>query len=92
MISGSTLTLLLGDVAGGLDDGRGLHDDQLGIGDGQAAAAMAQHGVHLVQLLHALLNDLHRHAHAAGHFVLARVASWGRNSCRGGSSRRMVTG
>ncbi len=39
-----------GDLAGRLDDGAHLHLVDLGIGDAQAAAAVAQHGVGLAQL------------------------------------------
>ena len=44
---------VLGHGAGRLEDGARLHFRDLGIGDAQAAAAMAQHGVELVQLFHA---------------------------------------
>ena len=40
---------LLGDVDGGIDDGRGLHLGDFRIGNGQTAAAVTHHGVKLVQ-------------------------------------------
>jgi len=44
---------LLGDGAGGLHDGADLHAVDLGMGDPEAAAAMAEHRVGLSELLHA---------------------------------------
>ena len=41
------VTLL--DIDGGTDDGTSLHDGDLREGDGQTAAAVAHHGVELVQ-------------------------------------------
>ena len=37
------------DSQSGLDDGAGLHGGNLGIGDGQTAAAVTHHGVELMQ-------------------------------------------
>jgi hypothetical protein len=39
---------------GGLEDGAGLHFGNLGVGDRQPAAAMAEHRVEFVQLIDAL--------------------------------------
>ena len=44
---------LLLDIDGGLQNGARLHLGDLRIGDSQAAAAMAEHGVDFVQLFHA---------------------------------------
>ena len=43
---------LLRHLQRGLEDGARLHARDLGIGDAQPAAAVAEHGVELVQLLH----------------------------------------
>jgi hypothetical protein len=51
---GNDLLALLGHLHHGLEDGARLHLRDLGIGDAQAAAAMPQHGVHLMQALDAL--------------------------------------
>ena len=40
------------DVDGGLEDGARLHLGDLGERDAEAAAAQAEHGIDLVQLLH----------------------------------------
>ena len=49
-------------VDGGLENGARLHLGDFGIADGEAAAAEAEHGVELVQLGHAVLELLQRHA------------------------------
>ena len=94
MISGITvLPAFFCDLDRGLEDRAGLHLVDLGIGDAEPAAAVAEHRVGLVQLARRAprsrptstprsLADL-RHV---------GFASCGRNSCSGGSSRRMVTG
>ncbi len=51
---GNHLHALPGHQYHGFENGAGLHLRDLGIGDAQAAAAVAQHGVELVQLFHAL--------------------------------------
>ena len=48
------LDTLLGYPDGGFEDGARLHLRDLRIGDAQAAAAMAQHGVELMQFFHPL--------------------------------------
>jgi hypothetical protein len=53
MISAFTATALGLHVQRRLEDGAGLHLGDLGVGDAQPAAAVAQHGVELVQVLHA---------------------------------------
>ena len=53
---------------------------------------MAEHRVHFVELAHARFDFGRRDAQFLGHFGLASSASCGRNSCSGGSSRRIVTG
>ena len=51
MISGSiSRPVCFVHVDGRLDHGAGLHLGDLRIGDGQTAAAMAQHGVELVEV------------------------------------------
>ena len=52
-----------------------LHLENLGIRDGQAAAAMAEHRIHLVQLIDALLDLGRRDAELLGRL---RLASWPR--------------
>src|ERR1035437_101559 len=51
---GNHLHALLGHLHDGFEDGARLHFGNLGIGDAETAAAMAQHGVELVELFHPL--------------------------------------
>jgi hypothetical protein len=53
MISAFTAHALGLHVQRRLEDGAGLHLGDLGVGDAQAAAAVAEHGVELVQFLDA---------------------------------------
>ena len=55
------------DGQGGLDDGAGLHPGDLGEGDAQAAAAVAHHGVELMETGDDGLDVLHALAHILGH-------------------------
>ncbi len=48
------LHALLRHLHGGFEDGAGLHLGDLGISDAETAAAVAEHGVELVQLFHAV--------------------------------------
>ena len=57
---GLHLDLLLRDVGGGFEDGARLHLGDLRIGDAEAAAAVAEHRVELVQLRDALLRSSRR--------------------------------
>ena len=93
MTSGFTLIFFFCDIGGGFEDGARLHLGDLGIGDAEAAAAVAEHRVELVQLV----------ARAAAIFstlmpIFLReigccaLRSCGRNSCSGGSSKRIVAG
>ena len=87
------LDLLLRDFGRGFEDGAGLHLGDLRIGDAEAAAAMAEHRIELVQLRDALL----RSSPTLMPSLLARdpaAAPWscGRNSCSGGSRKRIVAG
>ncbi len=59
------------DGQGRLDDRAGLHGGDFRIGDAQPAAAVAQHGVELVQGLDLGLDLLDGDAHGLGHFLLA---------------------
>jgi hypothetical protein len=83
--------LALEALDGGLGDGAGLHAGDLGVGDGETAAAVAEHRVDLVEVGDAALRS-----RGSCPSFLARASSscfsWGRNSWSGGSSRRMVTG
>ena len=54
------------DLEGGLDNGPGLHGGDLGIGDRQAAAAVAHHGVELMEPGDDGLDILHGLAHILG--------------------------
>ena len=63
----------LAHVDGGLDDGRHLHVEDLGIGDAEAAAAVAEHRVGLVELLAAVLDLLGADAGDLGELVDAGV-------------------
>ena len=93
MISGITvLPAFFCTSADGLEDGAGLHLVDLGIGDAEPAAAMAEHRVELVQLVGARLDLGHRRRRGPWPRPPCRPAVLGRNSCSGGSSRRMVTG
>ncbi len=65
---GVDLLFLAGDH--GLGDGRDLHLQNLGIGDRQAAAAVAEHRVHFVQLADAGLHVGRRDAEFLGSFGL----------------------
>ena len=87
---GVDLLLLAGDDR--FDDRGHLHLENLGIGDRQAAAAMAEHRVHLVQAGDAVLDDRPRLTPSRLAISAWLLASCGRNSCSGGSSRRIVTG
>ena len=67
MISGTTSApAFLAGLDGRLEDGARLHLGDLGIGDGQPAAAMAEHRVELVQRLGALPELVRRHLHGRG--------------------------
>ena len=79
-------------VQPGLDDGADLHLGDLGIGDAQPAAAVAEHRVELGQLVHAHADPGQRHARSCCAITFWPASSCGRNSCSGGSSRRIVTG
>ena len=57
---GLHLDLLLRDIGRGFEDGAGLHLGDLRIGDAETAAAVAEHRVELVQLVHALLRSSRR--------------------------------
>ena len=57
----------LGDGERALEDGAGLHFIDFGIGDAEAAATMAQHGVGLGEFGGAAAYGLHVHAHGSGH-------------------------
>src|SRR5665647_2539862 len=64
---------LLLDDAGGLEDGARLHGRDLGIGDAQAAAAVAEHGVRFFEVLD-LGRDLRgRDAHRHGDLLLLEL-------------------
>jgi len=54
------------DVDSGLDDGAGLHGGDLRVGDSQTAAAVAHHGVELVEGGDDGLQLLHSHVHLLG--------------------------
>ena len=54
------------DGQGGLDDGGGLHLGDLGIGDVQAAAAVAHHGVELMEAVNGVAQVLLRDVHLLG--------------------------
>ena len=75
-----------------LEDGAGLHLVDLGEEDAEPAAAQAQHRVGLVQLGDAAAHRLELDMPAASATASSSSSSCGRNSCSGGSSRRMVTG
>src|SRR5450830_43169 len=67
---------LLLDDAGGLEDGARLHSRDLGIGDAQAAPAVAEHGVRLFLLVLGVRHELvqRRVERAYGHRALAHHA------------------
>ena len=75
-----------------LEDGARLHLGDLGIGDGKPAAAMAEHRVELVQRLGALAAAFRPKPSWRAATSAISSSVFGRNSCSGGSSRRIVTG
>ena len=100
MISGTTFSPSLFSWHGRLDDRARLHLGDLGIGDAEAHAAVAEHRVELVQLLDARSSALLLVELACPSCPVAssraistiRSSRLGRNSCSGGSMVRMVTG
>ena len=64
----------------------------LGILDAEAAAAEAEHRVELVQLVHAVGDLLDGNAELLGQVGLLTPGVFGRNSCSGGSRKRIVAG
>ena len=77
---------------GRLEDGAGLHLGDFGILDAQAAAAETEHGIEFVQFVHARGDFVGRDAQLGRPARSAGRCSCGRNSCSGGSSRRMHAG
>ena len=58
-----------------------------------AHTAVAEHRVELVERLNpAACTCIDAHAEVSATWAIALASSWGRNSCSGGSSRRIVTG
>ena len=100
MISGTTLRPSFAQLARRLDDGARLHLGDLGIGDAEAHAAVAEHRVELVELLDARAaasssrRAPRRCLPLASSCAISTIRSsrFGRNSCSGGSIVRMVTG
>ena len=90
MISASELDALARGPRRGLEDRAHLHLVDLRDCDAQAAAAVAEHRVRLVQRVRRASRPLD--ATPARSRPRARSSSCGRNSCSGGSSRRIVTG
>ena len=85
---------LAGALAGldrGLEDRARLHLGDLGIGDGDAAAAEAEHRVELGSSL-ARCSSFFGSAPIAAATSAMSSSPCGRNSCSGGSSSRIVTG
>ena len=76
----------------GLEDGAGLHLVDFGIGDAEPAAAMAEHRVEFVQARRRGACSASTATPAASATSANSSSPCGRNSCSGGSSRRMVTG
>ena len=83
------MTLL--DIDGGTDDGTGLHNGDLREGDGQTAAAVAHHGVELVQGGDDGLDLGHALAHILGQQLDVGLLS-GDELVQRGIRKRMVTG
>ena len=75
-----------------LEDGARLHLGDLRIGDGEPHAAEAEHRVELVQLGRAALELVGARRPWPRPTSAISASVCGRNSCSGGSSRRMVTG
>ena len=94
MISGRTFLTFLSSASfgGGFEDGADLVLGDFRIGDAEADAAVTHHRVGLVQALGALLEFLHGDAERVGPVPPGGPASFGTNSCSGGSSVRIVTG
>ena len=70
MISGNTLMPCFLHSIAGFDDGAHLHLENFGIGDRQAAAAVAEHGVGFVELLDAARDDVGAEAEFLGELFL----------------------
>ncbi len=60
-------------LGGGLEDGASLHLGDFRIGDAEAAATVAEHGVELVQVVHALGDLVGADAEFLGQGVLLRI-------------------
>ena len=74
-----------------LHDRAHLHRVYLGMADAQTATAMAKHRIQLGELHLAPARRVHS-APSASATSASSFSAWGRNSCNGGSSRRIVTG
>ena len=93
MISGTTgAPVASAGLDRGLEDRARLHLGDLGIGDRQAAAAVAEHRVELVQLRGARASACRPRRPSPSRPRAISASVCGRNSCSGGSSRRIVTG
>ncbi|SCH11507.1 Uncharacterised protein [uncultured Bacteroides sp.] len=57
-------------LAGGTQDGAGLHLGDFRISISQTTAAVTQHRVVLAEVVHTLADVFHSHAHGLGHFFL----------------------
>ena len=93
MTSGFTLMPSFCDIGGGFEDGAGLHLGDFRIGDAEAAAAEAEHRVELMQFVRraGAISSAGTPIFFAERLLLLR-ASCGRNSCSGGSRKRIVAG
>ena len=95
MISGTIVplgVLRFWTLMAALNDGAGLHDGDLRIGDGQTAAAVTHHGVELVQGGDDGLDLGDGLAHVLGEQLDVGLLGRARTHAAAGSRKRMVTG
>ena len=92
MISGFTLMPDFWHFGGGLKHGARLHLGDFRMDDAEAAAAETEHRVELVQFLHALLMIFSTGMPILRARSVCALSSCGRNSCSGGSRKRIVAG
>ncbi len=92
MISGLDFDALLLHIRRGFKYGPGLHLGDLFVDDAEAAAAETEHGIELMQFMHALFDFLNRNAQLLARGPSAIPFVLGGIRASGGSRKRMVAG